>query len=198
MKADRAAALAVYGMKSCSVCQLIKPLGEFTKRSASPDGLSYKCKGCYSGYAIDWRRKNPGAFADWAKQNEDSLRSKREKYRIENKERRAAYMSQWLKANKATVNARVARRMARKFQATPPWANEEAIATFYARAAELTSITGIRHEVDHFYPLQGELVCGLHCEANLQILTKAENISKLNRMPDEWAGLLKREPQNHE
>ena len=63
--------------------------------------------------------------------------------------------------------------------------NLHAIRAIYAEAARITKETGVRHEVDHFYPLQGEFVCGLHCEANLQILTKVENIRKLNRMPEE-------------
>lgn len=66
------------------------------------------------------------------------------------------------------------------------WADLDAIRAIYAEAARLTAETGIRHEVDHYYPLQGEIVCGLHCEANLQILTKAENIRKKNRMPEEF------------
>ncbi|MFP5434219.1 MAG: HNH endonuclease signature motif containing protein [Alphaproteobacteria bacterium] len=66
-----------------------------------------------------------------------------------------------------------------------PWANQEAIRAIYAEAALLTDTTGVRHEVDHIYPLQGKFVCGLHCEANLQILTKTENIRKHNRMPEQ-------------
>lgn len=55
---------------------------------------------------------------------------------------------------------------------------------FYAEALRLTRETGIRHEVDHIYPLQSDVVCGLHCEANLRVITKFQNQSKKNRMPD--------------
>jgi hypothetical protein len=33
-------------MKTCSMCKLDKPAGEFHRRSASPDGLQYACKPC--------------------------------------------------------------------------------------------------------------------------------------------------------
>ena len=42
--------------------------------------------------------------------------------------------------------------------------------------------------VDHVVPITSDFVSGLHCWHNLQLLTKSENSSKLNRfwpdMPD--------------
>lgn len=55
-----------------------------------------------------------------------------------------------------------------------PWADMEKIAEIYAKAKELGM------HVDHIIPLKHELVCGLHCEANLQILPPDENIAKRN------------------
>lgn len=62
--------------------------------------------------------------------------------------------------------------------ATPAWANKTAIAKIYSEAKRLTAETGIKHEVDHIVPILNKKVCGLHVEANLQILTKSENIRK--------------------
>lgn len=59
--------------------------------------------------------------------------------------------------------------------AEPAWANRKAIAKIYRRAKELGMV------VDHIVPLCSEYVCGLHCEANLQLLGEAANIRKGNR-----------------
>jgi 5-methylcytosine-specific restriction endonuclease McrA len=50
----------------------------------------------------------------------------------------------------------------------------------YRQAKKLTQKTGILHEVDHIIPLQNHLVCGLHVENNLQILTREQNRKKFN------------------
>lgn len=40
---------------------------------------------------------------------------------------------------------------------------------------------GVRFEVDHIIPLQSRLVCGLHNEFNLRVITAKENNAKGNR-----------------
>lgn len=108
-------------------------------------------------------------------------------YREKNKERLAENFARWAAENPGTVNAIRAKRFAAKLQATPSWADFDAIREVYKEAARISRATGIKHHVDHFYPLQGELVCGLHVAANLQILPAVENIRKHNRMPEELA-----------
>jgi hypothetical protein len=81
----------------------------------------------------------------------------------------------------AIVRHHAAKRRSARLRRTPPWANMEAIQAIYARARELTVSTGIEHHVDHRYPLQGELVSGLHVAENLQVLTGSENSRKRNR-----------------
>jgi hypothetical protein len=64
--------------------------------------------------------------------------------------------------------------------AMPKWANQEKIKEIYNTAKELNKTTGIIYHVDHIIPIRHPLVCGLHVECNLQILTAAENSQKSN------------------
>jgi hypothetical protein len=165
------------------MCSIDKPLSAFNKRRASQDGACFRCRDCDNAYVARWREENPGAHKDWYAQNREKRSEDYKAWRSANSEHRKASIAQWAKENKHITNAIRARRHAAKFRATPPWANQEAIRAIYAEAARLTEATGIKYEVDHIYPLQGKTACGLHCETNLQVLTKTENIRKGNKMP---------------
>lgn len=119
-----------------------------------------------------YRAKHP----DRRKRSVDAYRSKPG---IRDRERQNSKI--WAASNKATLAAKAARRRANILQATPSWANLDAIAEIYALAERMTLSTGIEHHVDHIVPLKGRLVCGLHVEGNLQVITAAENLSKLNK-----------------
>lgn len=67
-------------------------------------------------------------------------------------------------------------------QATPPWADKQAIKAIYAECRERTRQTLEKHHVDHFYPLRSDFVCGLHTPGNLVILTERQNIAKKNKI----------------
>lgn len=82
--------------------------------------------------------------------------------------------------------SRKAKRRAGKLNATPAWANPVAICEFYAAAKICERDTGDVWHVDHIVPLNNPHVCGLHCEANLQLLPGALNVEKSNRF---WPGM---------
>jgi len=88
---------------------------------------------------------------------------------------------EYSKNNRGRLNALSARRYAQKIQATPQWANDEIILEIYKECQRLSESTGISHNVDHIIPLLSERVCGLHCEDNLQIITRVENMKKSNK-----------------
>jgi hypothetical protein len=76
---------------------------------------------------------------------------------------------------------------ATKKQRTPAWLTKDdmgKIAEVYAEAAKLSS-NGERFEVDHFYPLQGKKVSGLHVPSNLRIVHRSVNRKKSNLHPDD-------------
>lgn len=78
-------------------------------------------------------------------------------------------------------NAANSRRRSAKLNATPAWANQEAITEIYRQAKEISIRTGVPHDVDHEVPLQNKFVCGLHVENNLKIVTASENRQKHNK-----------------
>ena len=61
-----------------------------------------------------------------------------------------------------------------KSQHMPAWADKAAIAAIYKAAKDAGKT------VDHIVPLSHRLVCGLHCEANLRIVSADENRKKGN------------------
>lgn len=81
---------------------------------------------------------------------------------------------------RAEWSSYVVERRKKRNKSMPPWANSKAIRAMYFEARRLTAETGVKHEVDHIIPSNHPLVCGLHVENNLQILTETENIAKSN------------------
>lgn len=130
---------------------------------------------------------------DYNQANKDYISNKGKDYYRSNKQRidsrNKQYLKQYCKNNKAKLAAKAAKRRADKLQRTPKWLSQfdlQYIAHLYIQARELTLTTGIVHEVDHIYPILGETVSGLHCPLNLQIITRAENRSKINKICPEY------------
>lgn len=112
-------------------------------------------------------------FREYYKRNADVIKARTNKYSKDNRERLRSYNA-----------ARVMKRHALKKQSIPKWADLEAIKGIYMFARKLERETGIPHHVDHIVPLQSDLVCGLHVESNLRVVTRAQNQSKGNRYWD--------------
>jgi hypothetical protein len=110
------------------------------------------------------------------------------KYRDRNRSALREKNRAYAKANKHAVNARTMTRIARKFRATPAWADQCEIKKVYDLAVRLSERTGVPHVVDHFYPLRGKTVCGLHVHENLRAIPQTENLRKANRHPDQVYG----------
>lgn len=94
---------------------------------------------------------------------------------------RAASVMKWRKKNWVKYLSYHRLRNIHKQCAKPLWASDEAIAAIYEESKRRTLETGIPHCVDHVIPLRGRLVCGLHVETNLQVLTVSENARKQNK-----------------
>ena len=186
--------------KTCTVCNESKPLDDFPITSKKRGGRRTRCKPCHRAINAKWRAGNPEkqkiSEKRWRDNNVDKSREKvrcwrdanrarfnenAKRYQQENAERCRELVARWRRKNPAKVNAQGMRRYAGKLKAVPSWVELATLSRIYEEARQLSQDTGIQHHVDHIVPLQSKFVCGLHCQANLQIITAEENRRKNNR-----------------
>lgn len=151
---------------------------------------TYRCVECKRSWEQQWRKDNPDK--DQAIRNRE-VRKNRDGYLrrfneyAERKDPDYIYKQRktYRQQNKARVLETCREREARKKKATPLWYEKDQCVALYEEAARLTEQTGRPHQVDHIIPLSNELVCGLHCRDNLQILLAEDNLSKSNKLLSE-------------
>jgi len=178
-------------MKTCSCCRLDKPLEEFNKESSRKDGHQRYCRTCVKERAAkrysEKREELLAQSREWHLQNRESVLDRKRTNYAKNQAKERSRSLAWKNANLGQAN-QTARIATIQRDAIPVWADMEAMKAIYQAAAELSRATGARYHVDHIVPIRNEIVCGLHCEANLQVLTHSQNSKKGNRhwpdMPD--------------
>lgn len=158
-------------MKVCSRCEESKELSSFWKKASSSDGFNSWCKSCCREQNTKQKREKNNSTERVVYVSKDQNASKRS-YNKRNKDKRAAQSAKY---------------RAIKLSAMPSWANIDEIKQIYkdadiVRAFFKEFLPNSEFHVDHVIPLQGETVCGLHVEDNLQILPATENWSKGNRL----------------
>ena len=116
----------------------------------------------------------------WQKDNKELVNKRNKKWRFENKEKVSNSNKQWRAKNKSYILFRNSNRKLYIKQATPLWANMDAIKLEYDLAIWCSQVTGIAYHVDHVVPLRGKNVCGLHVHNNLQVIPATDNLSKSN------------------
>jgi hypothetical protein len=144
------------------------------------DQRSIKAKENYAANNLSIRL----AIKEDRKLNPEKYSNQSRKARAKNPERARARRRQDYRNHKVRYVAAARKREAEKLQRTPPWADLKKIEEFYALAARLTKETGIKHHVDHIYPLRGKTVSGLHVHTNLQVIPALDNLKKSNRIPE--------------
>jgi hypothetical protein len=159
-----------------------------------------RCRLCAIERAARWAEANPErARRNWTKSHEREAakalqrahyEANKQDYILRATERNRSHPVERLDANRAWVAKNKdkrafynASRRKAVVRATPPWASIDAIAAVYTEAQRLTAQTGVRQSVDHFYPLKGKSVCGLHVAENLRVIPYADNCRKGNREP---------------
>jgi hypothetical protein len=174
-------------MKICGKCKISKKEIEFHKNSISKDNLQNRCKSCVKYYdKINAKVSNKRHRDNYTEKREDINKRHRNRY-AENPKKKRDSNRRWSKANPHMHNSYGAKYRAKKLQQTPLWVGPEEfkqIEALYAKCFRLTREIGIQYHVDHYYPLNSPRGSGLHCLANLRIITAIENLSKGNKWPD--------------
>lgn len=172
-------------MKQCTKCKGMKHQSEFGVDRRVPSGLQSECRECQRERAANYYAKNRLVLIKKVSQyyQENKPRHNENARRRYAKNPSKARMAQriWDKQNRDKTRARWQRYDAAKRQAIPPWADHEKIEKQFSLARKMEIDTGVPHHVDHIVPLQSDIVCGLHCEANLRVLSASENTRKGNR-----------------
>lgn len=111
----------------------------------------------------------------------------REKHgRSETPEYRTERTRRWRENHPEKAHAFSGRSQKSRGLRAPKWLTAEhkrQMSELYQLANKLTKETGIPHEVDHIYPLQGVLCSGLHVPWNMRVVLGSLNRSKSNSHP---------------
>lgn len=183
--------IVVQGDRTCKTCNLFKMAEDFPQKKGQESNV---CRVCKAAENKQYRKDNAERIrviqAAWSRANKEKVKAFKKAWAVRNKEAVAEYGSNWGKANRDKTAAYCAGHRAAKITATPSWSNKTKMDSFYESADALNMLTGEWHHVDHIVPLNSDMVCGLHCEQNLQILPKIENLKKSNIWwPDMWEPL---------
>lgn len=174
--------------QACQKCGVEKNISEFYRHKR--DGVLTWCKTCFKTAKADFQ----------VKKREHVTRTRKEKtciqcntlkpiseYRrsrrcIDGRSLRCVECdAKSLEHAKKMNNLNARKREYIMENASPRWADRKAIRAIYNKARALEKRDGIKRHVDHIIPVRHKLVCGLHVENNLQILTARENLKKHNR-----------------
>ena len=157
--------------------QIAKNAGEkfyFTGKPCTKGHLDYRIVSC--GSCVTCKK-------DYAKSEEAKAKSRERAriYRKENPEAEKAKTKRWRNKNKASTAAKTSRYRCAKVNATPAWVDHGKILVKYLERETMSRLTGLKHDVDHRIPLQGENVCGLHVAENLRVILTRDNQAKSNK-----------------
>jgi len=126
-------------------------------------------------YLLNNKEKMKKYRIEYCLKNKDKIKKTKILSRLKHKKKLKEINKLYKLNNRSLVNADAAKRRAAKLNATPKFANINKIKEIYKNCPK-------GYHVDHIVPLQGENVCGLHVEWNLQYLTPSANLSKSNKL----------------
>ena len=157
-------------MKTCTKCNIEKPLSEYYKAKSNKDGLMTWCRTCETKRKITYYTENT-----------DAVLATRKIY-TSNKSRIKEITDKWYKNNKKTALATARAYQLRKSKAITPTTCLKTVKDIYAQCPK-------GWEVDHKIPVTKD---GDHHQDNLCFITKELNCSKGNKLLSEHPELKKR------
>lgn len=195
----------IIGVIFCSRCLTYLPASVefFAKSTIYGNRNVHTCTKCRAEdfnirYLSDEKLKSDAKIRHkkWRDENREHVREKTREWKRNNKQR---VIDDYLKYSK-TESAKQKRREAQKARtlknpipariyssarnrrvknSIPNWESKKAIIDYYKNAKNLGM------EVDHIVPIKSDIVCGLHCIDNFQLMTREDNARKGNRFwPD--------------
>ena len=142
------------------------------------------------------KKANKERLRKWCEENKDRKNKNSREWKANNKEKVYEYNVKYMEKKESKKLRKIASRRRywespeiyrakacaydkRVRKANPKWQCMKEVKTYY-QIAKLFNL-----EVDHIVPINSDIVCGLHCLDNFQLLTREENASKGNRFwPD--------------
>lgn len=187
----------------CLKCGVEKTPENSTKDKNRPDGRNAYCRPCakeksaatYLKHVESRKVRAKIAYQEkkdeykvragkWAQENKEKRRDILKRYLENNPEARAATQKREREKNPGYYRAHYKMRQTRKKLALSTWADLDAMEAIYVECSRIYKETGVKHHVDHYYPLTSDIVCGLHNQFNLRVIPAYENLLKHNHFPD--------------
>lgn len=150
-------------------------------------------------YGKENRQAEAARSREWFLANPEKVREYQRRDFEKNREKKSAFAKEWRKRNVAKQRFYSNRRRAMEYAAVPvvppdlePIMRAEVLA-IYAEARTTQELTGIRHDVDHIFPI---MKGGVHAPWNLRVILRSENQSKKDKWPSDeplmvmWHGML--------
>lgn len=135
MPSDCSDDLGTSAEKVCSTCSVKKPLDEFHRQAASPDGRQRRCRECTKAAGRAYKAANSDKVAEnnrrWRTENPDAAKASTDAWRARNRERHAESQRKWDAENRDQL---LANRRARR--AADPQKYREALAEWKATNPE--------------------------------------------------------------
>ena len=178
--------LFVMGTKKCTRCGETKDVSAFYKDTRARDGLQSYCNACNAQWHQEHSEQAKEYRADHPYLNKRACK----KYYAANAEREQQRVSRWMNEHPENHRAADARRRARKRQAGGTHTAEDIkrqISVQKGKCWWCNKPCSDDYHVDHLIPLaQG----GHNNPSNIVIACPRCNLSKSDKLPEEWAGKL--------